>query len=127
MQAYFRGCDLTLMTKIKRLVLAVPPIELKCKQTAPSKRQLDSELPHKPPTKKKAKKQAESLIIDLDGSESMSGPANIGNHNNVKEIHWANFGKQTLTTVDRSITLKGMVTSHFNNVMCVCAGEQLHN
>ena len=75
------------MTKIKRLVQAVPPIELKCKQTAPSKKQLDSELPHKPPAKKKVKKQAESLIIDLDGSENMVGPTNIGNRNIAKEIH----------------------------------------
>jgi len=57
----------------------------------------------------------------------MAGPSNTGNCNiaTKKKIHWADFGKQTLTTVGRSIILKGMVTSHFNNVMCVCAGEQL--
>ena len=109
--------DSMLMMKIKWLVQSVPPIE--CKQTAPSKRKLDSESSQKPSAKKmKAlKHQAELPIIDLD-SKNMAGPSD---HNIAKEIPWVNLGKQTFTTVDKSIIIIiGIVASYLNNLFFVC-------
>jgi len=110
----FKSRDSLLMTKIRRLVLTVPPIELERKQTASLKRKLDSELPPKPPAKKKAIiNQAESSIIDLD-SEKVAGPSD---RNIAKENPWVNLGRTTLTTVDRSVILNGMLPIKF--ILCV--------
>ena len=113
----FKSCDAVLMTKIKRLVRIVPPIELDCKQMAPLKRKLDPESSHKPSSKKKAfKNQAKLPVIDLD-SVSTAGPSD---RNVAKEALWVNLGRHTLTTVDKSIILTDIFASYVNNLFCIC-------
>ena len=104
----FKCDDADLLSNIKKLVRSAPPINFELKHHTPAavpKRKLKAK-PYDPcqPPVKKQKQTKDSIAINLDQSSQSARDI-------AKEDPWATFGRCTLTTVDKSIILKGMVIS----------------
>ena len=104
----FKCDDADLLSNIKKLVRSAPPIDFELKHHTPAavpKRKLNAKPddPCQPPVKKQ-KQTKDSVAINLDQSSQSARDI-------AKEDPWATFGRCTLTTVDKSIILEGMVIS----------------
>ena len=104
----FKCDDADLLSNIKKLVRSAPPIDFELKHHTPAavpKRKLNAKPddPCQPPIKKQ-KQTKDSVAINLDQSSQSARDI-------AKEDPWATFGRCTLTTVDKSIILEGMVIS----------------
>ena len=112
-QLEFKIGNTDLMSKIKKLVRSAPPILVELKKTIP-KRKPELKVKIEPPAKKQ-RKMKDSATIDLDQPSHSFRDVS-------KEDPWVKFSRCTLTTVDKSIILKGMVftvgTFCINTCLC---------
>ena len=106
----FKCDNAELLSNIKKLVRSVPPVDFKLKhdtKAAAPKQKLKA-IPNElcQSSVKKQKLTKHSVAINLD--QSHHSPS-VSARDIAKEDPWATFNRCTLTTVDRSIILKGMV------------------
>jgi len=100
----FHSNDADLLSIVKKLVKSVSPIEFESKRRAAepvSKRKLEVK-PEDSSAAKKCKKIKTMKVIDLEQSSQSSRDL-------AREELWASYGRCTLTAVDKSIILKGMI------------------
>ena len=106
----FKCDDAELLSNIKKLLRSVPPVdfELKHDTKAPAPKRKLKAIPDEPcqSSVKKQKLTKHSVAINLDQSPCSQS---VSARDIAKEDPWATLGRCTLTTVNRSISLEGMV------------------